>query len=110
MAQRKATLGVGAGLSDYLCASPLAQVYSPKLIQEILRVHGVERKRLRMPPLRTLNYYSIALSLYPECAYEAVFEALPEGLHWAHGGQLRLGAPALARFSPGRGANTLLHE
>lgn len=99
MARTKATLGVGARLSDHLSASLLARVYPPALIEGILREHGVESKRCRTLPMLTMSYYCIALSLYPECAYEAVFEAMAEGLHWAQGGRLRLGAGAAAKVS-----------
>ena len=99
MARTKATLGVGARLSDHLSASLLARVYPPLLIEQILREHGVESKRCRTLPMLTMSYYCISLSLYPECAYEAVFEAMAEGLHWAQGGRLRLGAGAAASVS-----------
>ena len=99
MARTKATLGVGARLSDHLSASLLARVYPPALIEGILREHGVESKRCRTLPMLTMSYYCISLSLYPECAYEAVFEAMAEGLQWAQGGRLRLGAGAAARVS-----------
>ena len=45
------------------------------------------------------SYYCIGLSLYPECAYEAVFEAMAEGLCWAQGGRLRFEAGAVASVS-----------
>jgi hypothetical protein len=99
MARTKATLGVGARLADHLSASLLARVYPPALIEGILREHGVESKRCRTLPMLTMSYYCIALSLYPECAYEAVFEAMAEGLCWAQGGRLRLGAGMLASVS-----------
>ena len=99
MARTKATLNVGARLADHLSASLLARVYPPTLMGAILREHGVESKRQRTLPMLTMGYYCIALSLYPECAYEAVFEALAEGLNWAQGGRLRLGAGAAASVS-----------
>ena len=99
MARTKAALGVGARLSDHLSASLLARVYPPALIEAILREHGVESKRQRTLPMLTMSYYCIGLALYPECAYEAVFEAMAEGLHWAQGGRLRLGAEAVASVS-----------
>jgi hypothetical protein len=99
MARTKATLGVGARLSDHLSAILLARVYPPALIEQILREHGVQRQRQRTLPMLTMSYYCIGLSLYPECAYEAVFEALAEGLCWAQGGQLRLSGRAAARVS-----------
>ena len=99
MARTKATLGAGARLADHLSASLLARVYPPALIEGILREHGVESKRLRTLPMLTMRDYCIGLSLYPECAYEAVFEALAEGLQWSHGGRLRLQMGAAASVS-----------
>lgn len=99
MARTKATLGVGVRLSDHLSASLLARVYPSALIEGILREHGVESKRCRTLPMLTMSYYCISLSLYPECAYEAVFEAMAEGLRWAQGGRLRLGAGAATSVS-----------
>ena len=99
MARTKAVLGIGARLSDHLSASLLARVYSPALIEGILREHGVESQRRRTLPMLTMSYYCIGLSLYPECAYEAVFEAMAEGLRWARGGRLRLDPGALVGVS-----------
>jgi hypothetical protein len=99
MARTKATLGVGARLADHLSASLLARVYPPALIEAILREHQVESKRRRTLPMLTMSYYCIALSLYPECAYEAVFEAIAQGLQWSQGGRLRLGTGVLASVS-----------
>jgi Insertion element 4 transposase N-terminal/Transposase DDE domain len=99
MARTKATLGVGVRLADHLSASLLARVYPPLMIEGILRDTGVESKRHRTLPMLTMSYYCVALSLYPECAYEAVFEALAEGLQWAQGGRLRLGAGAVTTVS-----------
>ena len=99
MGRTKATLGVGARLADHLSASLLARVYPPALIEGILREQGVQSKRQRTLPMLTMSYYCIGLSLYPECAYEAVFQALAEGLHWAQGGRLRLGAGAVVGVS-----------
>ena len=99
MARAKATLGVGARLSDHLSASLLARVYPPALIEGILRECGAQSKRRRTLPMLTTSYYCIGLSLYPECAYEAVFEAMAEGLCWAQGGRLRFDAGAVASVS-----------
>lgn len=85
MARTKAGLSVGVRLSDLLSASLLARVYPAELIDEILLAHDVQSKRQRSLPARTMSYYCIALSLYPECAYEAVYDVLAEGLHWAQG-------------------------
>ena len=99
MARTKASLGAGVRLSDHLSASLLARVYPPTLIEGILREHGVESKRCRTLPMLTMSYYCIGLSLYPECAYEAVFEAMAEGLRWAQGGRLQLDAGAAPSVS-----------
>ena len=99
MARTKATLGVGARLSDHLSASLLARVYPPALIEGIIRECGAQSKRRRTLPMLTTSYYCIGLSLYPECAYEAVFEAMAEGLCWAQGGRLQLDAGAAASVS-----------
>jgi Insertion element 4 transposase N-terminal/Transposase DDE domain len=99
MARTKATLGIGARLADHLSASLLARVYPASMIEQILRDVGVESKRQRSLPMLTTSYYCIGLALYPECAYQAVFEALAEGLQWSQGGRLRLTAGALATVS-----------
>ena len=97
MARSKATLGGGARLSDYLSASLLARVYPAEAINAVLHEHGVRTQRERSLPMRTMCYYCVALSLYPECAYEAVFEALAEGLNWAEPERLRVGSNPAAR-------------
>ena len=99
MARTKAVLGVGVRLADHLSASLLGRVYPAEVIGEILREHGVESKRQRTLPMLTMSYYCMALALYPECAYEAVFEAIADGLQWAEGGRLRLIETRPARVS-----------
>ena len=99
MARAKATLGVGARLSDHLSASLLVRVYPPALIEGILRECDAQSQRRRTLPMLTTSYYCIGLSLYPECAYQAVFEAMAEGLCWAQGGRLRFDAGAVASVS-----------
>ena len=56
MARTKATLSTGARLSDYLSASLLARVY-----------------------------FCIALSLYPDVAFEQVFDVIAHGRSWMQG-------------------------
>lgn len=85
MARTKANLGGGTRLADYLSASLLARVYPAEQIDVVLREHSAQSQRERSLPMRTMCYYCIALSLYPECAYVAVFEALAEGLNWCAG-------------------------
>ena len=73
MARTKAGLGPGARLSDYLSASLLARVYPAAMISEILDEHGCNSQRIRRLPAVAGTYFCMALSLYPEVAYEHVF-------------------------------------
>lgn len=87
MARTKAVLGNGARLSDYLSASLLARVYPLELVHQILSEYGVNSKRVRDFPAVCVAYYCMALSLYPEAAYEDVFAVVAQGLAWMQGGQ-----------------------
>jgi len=86
MARTKAILGTGARLSDYLSASLLARVYPAAMIGEILDQHGCNSQRVRSLPAVSGVYFCIALSLYPEAAYEQVFAVVSQGLSWMQGG------------------------
>lgn len=83
MARTKATLGTGARLADYLSASLLARVIPAQTINDVLDAHGRNTQRLRSFPAVVGVYYTVALSLYPEAAYEEVFAAIAQGLAWA---------------------------
>lgn len=96
MARTKAVLGAGARLSDYLSASLLARIYPPELIHQILDEHGVNSQRIRSFPAVATSYYCMALSLYPEAAYEDVFAVVAQGLAWMQGNQA---VPTLAKSS-----------
>ena len=85
MSRTKADLGSGARLADYLCASLLARVVPAEVVNDVLKAHGRSSLRVRSFPAVVGVYYSIALSLYPEAAYEAVFAAVSQGLSWAAG-------------------------
>ena len=85
MARAKALLGAGARLSDYLSASLLARVYPAEMIGEILDQHGCNSKRIRSLPAVPGVYFCMALSLYPEAAYEQVFAVVSQGLSWMQG-------------------------
>lgn len=87
MARTRAALGAGARLSDYLSASLLARVYPPEMVNQKLNEHGVNSKRIRGFPAICVTYYCMALSLYPEAAYEDVFAVVAQGLSWMQGGQ-----------------------
>ncbi len=85
MARTKAVLGSGARLSDYLGASLLARVYPPGMIGQILDDQGCNSKRIRSLPAVSGTYFCMALSLYPEAAYEQVFAVVSQGLSWVQG-------------------------
>ena len=85
MARTKAVLGSGARLSDYLSASLLARVVPADVVHEVLNAHGRNSQRVRSFPAVAGVYYCMALSLYPEAAYEEVFAAVAQGLAWAAG-------------------------
>jgi len=85
MARTKAVLGSGARLSDYLSASLLARVYPAEQVQQALAEHGVGSQRIRRFPALVGTYYCMALSLYPEAAYEDVFAVVAQGLAWMRG-------------------------
>jgi Insertion element 4 transposase N-terminal/Transposase DDE domain len=86
MARTKATLGDGVRLTDYLGASLLARVYPLELVESVLQEHGVQSQRVRSFPAPVTTYYCMALALYPQSAYEAVFAAVAQGLASVHGG------------------------
>ena len=85
MARTKAVLGQGARLADYLSASLLARVVPAPVVHEVLDAHGCNSQRLRSFPAVAGVYYCMALSLYPEAAYEEVFAVVAQGLAWAAG-------------------------
>jgi transposase IS4-like protein/DDE family transposase len=85
MARTKAVLGSGARLSDFLAASLLARVVPPEVVHEVLDAHGCNSQRVRSFPAVAGVYYCMALSLYPEAAYEEVFAVVAQGLAWASG-------------------------
>ena len=85
MARTKAVLGAGARLSDFLAASLLARVVPPEVVHAVLDEHGRNSQRVRRFPAVAGVYYCMALSLYPEAAYEEVFAVVAQGLAWASG-------------------------
>ena len=80
MARTKAALGAGARLSDYLSASLLTRVYPAEWVHAALDEHGRNSQRIRSFPAVAGVYYCMALSLYPEAAYEEVFAVVAQGL------------------------------
>ena len=85
MARTKSALGAGARLSDYLSASLLARVVPAEQVHAVLNEHGCNTQRVRSFPAVAGVYYCMALSLYPEAAYEDVFAVVAQGLAWAAG-------------------------
>ena len=85
MARTKATLSTGARLSDYLSASLLARVYPAPLISTILDQHRCNSQRIRSLPAVSGVYFCMALSLYPDVAYEQVFDVIAQGRSWMQG-------------------------
>lgn len=83
MARTKAVLGVGARLSDYLSSSLLARVFPADAVHQALDAYGRNTQRQRRFPAVAGVYYCMALSLYPEAAYEEVFAVVAQGLAWA---------------------------
>jgi hypothetical protein len=87
MARTKSELGSGARLSDYLSASLLARAIPPEAVQAVLNEQGRNSQRVRRFPAIAGVYYCMALSLYPEAAYEDVFAVVAQGLAWASGAE-----------------------
>jgi hypothetical protein len=96
MARTKAGLGSGARLADFLSASLMARVVSPQVIHEVLDAHGRNSRRIRAFPAVAGVYYVMALSLYPEASYEAVFAAVSQGLAWEAGAPQPAGVSKVA--------------
>jgi len=96
MARTKAGLGPGARLADYLGASLMARVVPPHVVHEVLDAHGRNSRRIRAFPAVAGVYYVMALSLYPEASYEAVFSAVAQGLAWQAGAPQPAGVSKVA--------------
>lgn len=96
MARTKAGLSPGARLADFLSASLMARVVPPEVIHEVLDVHGRNSRRIRAFPAVAGVYYVMALSLYPEASYEAVFSAVSQGLAWEAGAPQPAGVSKVA--------------
>lgn len=96
MARTKAGLGPGARLADYLSASLMARVVPPDVVHEVLNAHGRNSRRIRAFPAVAGVYYVMALSLYPEASYEAVFSAVSQGLAWEAGAPQPAGVSKVA--------------
>jgi hypothetical protein len=80
MARNKVGLGSGARFADYLSAGLLARAFPSEVITEVLNVHQCNSERVRAFPAPAVVYYTMALSLYSEAAYEDVFAAVAQGI------------------------------
>ena len=96
MARTKAGLSAGARLADYLSASLMARVVPPQIVHEVLDAHDRNSQRIRAFPAVAGVYYVMALSMYPEAAYEAVFSAVSQGLAWDAGAPQPAGVSKVA--------------
>ena len=96
MARTKAALSSGARLADYLSASLMARVVPPEVVHEVLEVHERNSRRIRAFPAVPGVYFVMALSLYPEASYEAVFSAVSQGLAWEAGAPQPVGVTKVA--------------
>jgi hypothetical protein len=85
MARTKAVLGTGARLTDHLSAGLMARVFPAEVVNDVLGEQGRNSKRVRSFPAVAGVYFCMALSLYPEAAYEEVFATICQGLAWAAG-------------------------
>ena len=56
-----------------------------EVVHAVLDEHGRNSQRIRSFPAVAGVYYCMALSLYPEAAYEEVFAVVAQGLAWASG-------------------------
>ena len=109
MARTKAVLGSGERLSDYLCASLLARAVPPQAVHAVLDAQGRNSHRVRRFPAVAGVYYCMALSAYPEAAYEDVFAVVSQGLAWASGAAKpqRVGKASISRLRTRIGAAPL---
>jgi hypothetical protein len=101
MARTKANLGQGARLADYLSVGLLGRIYPASVVEKLLDAHDVNTLRNRRLPALVTSYYCIALSLYPQAAYEEVYAVVAEGLSDRGRGKV-VSAPAKSSISAAR--------
>ncbi len=73
---------VDSRLTDHISIGVLTRTFTKDLIDEILARSNKVQQRIRLLPSRVVMYYVLALSLYPQDAYEEVMRHLTEGLRW----------------------------
>ena len=83
MARTMAAMGSGVRLADYLSAGLLVRVMPAEVVRAVLDEHGCNSRRMRSFPAVACTCYCMALTLYPEAAYDVVLAAVAQGLAWA---------------------------
>ncbi|WP_276944889.1 IS4 family transposase [Ferrimicrobium acidiphilum] len=73
---------VDSRLTDHISIGVLTRTLTKDLIDEILLGCNKVQQRIRLLPSRVVMYYVLAMSLYPQDAYEEVMRHLVEGLRW----------------------------
>ena len=85
-----------ARLADFLNASLMARVVPPEVAHDVFDAYGRNSRRIRAFPAVAGVYYVMALSLYPEASYEAVFSVVSQGLAWEAGAPQPAGVSKVA--------------
>jgi hypothetical protein len=85
MARTAIRMGGGARIAEHLSVGVLARAIPLARIQEILRQHNLQSRRIRDLPAEVVVYYVIALGLFMAVSTREVLRCLVEGLGWLQG-------------------------
>jgi hypothetical protein len=85
MARTAIRRGGGARIAEHLSVGVLARAIPLARIQEILRQHNLQSRRIRDLPAEVVVYYVIALGLFMAVSTREVLRCLVEGLGWLQG-------------------------
>ena len=80
MTRSKAGFGSDIRFADHLSIGLLARAYPLDVVNETLNAYSCNSARVRSFPASAVVYYTMALSLFPQAAYEEVFAAVVQGL------------------------------
>lgn len=80
MTRSKAGFGSDIRFADHLSIGLLARAYPLEAVNETLNTYACNSARVRSFPASAVVYYTMALSLFPQAAYEEVFAAVVQGL------------------------------
>lgn len=80
MTRSKADFGSDIRFADHLSIGLLARAYPLDAVNQTLDAHACNSARVRSFPASAVVYYTMALSLFPQAAYEEVFSAVVQGL------------------------------